>query len=366
MGAGLRRVERRLRLDLGDLRLHLGLRDGDGGVPLRFDLLQLGLLLVDQAFLPVLLGQLHRHLLVPEGLLVVVRVAEVPQHEMLHLEAPLCEALPNEALGLLDRSHPHALVVERLRIHLPEGGQHPVAEGVDHERVDVEGAPAEVLGHFHRVLDGVEEGHVGDHRVSVRGLDVQGFDRPVGGFTQEPVAAIEVLVDLLGNAGAEVLRLDHRVVPFVGGVQHMDLPREDVHGDAGADEIEPGSVGVGHDAGLEAELPLLDPELVGEDAGRARRVEDEHEKEGRDPQEQGPADRPLQDLERPAHTGHLHHQRSPSLSFLRAAFSTSLPAWSAASASPARRSASLSRFGGSGSSSSWARASPRREALSVT
>ena len=78
---------------LAILRLHLGLGDRDVGVALRLDLLQLGLLLVDQALLAVLLRELHRHLLVLQGLLVAVGVAEVAEQELLHLEAALLEAL---------------------------------------------------------------------------------------------------------------------------------------------------------------------------------------------------------------------------------------------------------------------------------
>jgi len=146
-GPGLGGVEVGLRPGLGDPRPHLRLGDRDGGVPLGLDLLELGLLLVDQALLAVLLGEPYRHLLGLQGPLVDVDVAIVAQQQLVDLEAALGEALARQGLRLLDGLDPHGLVVERLRVELADRRQDAVAERVDDEGIHVQRAPAQVPRH---------------------------------------------------------------------------------------------------------------------------------------------------------------------------------------------------------------------------
>ena len=312
-GPGLGGVELGLRAHLGDLRLHLGLGDGDVGVALRLDLLELGPLLVGQALLAVLRRELHRDLLVAEGLLVALGVAEVAEQELLHLEAALLETSDEKGLRLPQGLDAQRFVVERFGVHLAQGREHAVAEGVEDEGVDVERAPAELPGDLHGVGDRVEQGDVHGDRVAVGGLDVQRLDHPVGGAAaQQLVAPVEVLGDLLVDAAPHRPRPRVGFLAVVGGLENVQLAGEGVDGGPRAHEIEAGAVGLVHYAHLQAELALLHSPFVGPHPGGTGPVEqrDEHHRPQHPDGETG--ERRAQERHRPGDSGHFDHQRSPS------------------------------------------------------
>src|SRR5262249_3837359 len=88
----------------------------------------------------------------------------------------------------------------------PERLEDAVPERVQRERVDVEGAPAELLGHGDGVRDGVEERDVGRHRVAVGRLDVERLDDAVRGLAEDLVALVEVRVHARRHVAARDAR----------------------------------------------------------------------------------------------------------------------------------------------------------------
>ena len=58
-------------------------------------------------------------------------------------------------------------------------------------------SPAEVPRHPDRIVDGVEESHVGEDRVAVGGLDVERVHHPVGLVAEHFLPLVEVAVHRL-------------------------------------------------------------------------------------------------------------------------------------------------------------------------
>ena len=84
-----------------------------------------------------------------------------------------------------------------------------------------------------------------------------------------------------------------------------------MHRDARPDEVEARSVRLLHDADLEAELPLLDAELVRQHADGAGRVEKDHGQDSEDAQDPEALHGRLQRVEGAPFPEDLHHQELP-------------------------------------------------------
>jgi hypothetical protein len=219
---------------------------------------------------------------------------------LLDPEAPLGEALLERLLRLEDGRDADRLVVEGLGVHFPERRQDAVLERVDDERLDVERPPAELLRDLHGVRDRVEERDVRAHGVAVGRLDVDRVGGPVRLAPEDLLAEARTLAGLALGAGR---------------LEDVHLPRERVHRDAGPDHVEARSERLLHDSNLEAELPLLDPHLVGKDADRTGRVEEDHGDDAEDARDAETLHGRLDRVERGPLAGDLHHHEPPSIVF---------------------------------------------------
>src|SRR5258707_4123789 len=241
-----------------------------------------------------------------KGLFIIRRVGIATEQELLCFEPAQRELFLEEILRFFDPGNSLLLVVEGFGVHLSERGQHPVAEGVDHEALHVERSPTEILGHAHWIDDRVQQRNGGNDRVAVRGLDGERLQRQVRRLYEQLSALIEVFVYFAGNNCSLCLR--PRLLSIIARFEDLNSPWKGMHCYAGAEKIKTWPVDAILNPGIDPEALLLHSVLVRKHPSGTGAIQDGHDYRGEERQQKKASRRHLQPLQRRALADNFYHQ----------------------------------------------------------